>query len=280
MNQLFPCRSRTHPRRDHGFTLVELLVVIGIIALLISILLPSLAKARESAVKVACGSQLRQIGQAMYMYANDNKGYLPMSDGQIGIFAVLSKDGLPGGLGLLLQGGYLGLKYDVNEYWMRPWSDPKRIIMCPGREFMGEDGRGYQPYMASDMTGWYMAGMAVGYSYCAIGSGTDGMWAQKIGQMGKMKYGGTWDKVSADGRAHAMVACAIHPNSTDPNPRNVIMFPHGAKGVNVVNDDGSVFFLNRPRDAVWRPGVDQVWAENGNWDFYVNFWWRANNPDR
>jgi prepilin-type N-terminal cleavage/methylation domain-containing protein/prepilin-type processing-associated H-X9-DG protein len=60
-----------------GFTLVELLVVIGIIALLISMLLPALNKARQSARQVACQSSLRQIGQMFHLYANAYKGCLP-----------------------------------------------------------------------------------------------------------------------------------------------------------------------------------------------------------
>jgi prepilin-type processing-associated H-X9-DG protein len=60
-----------------GFTLVELLVVIGIIALLISVLLPALTKAREAANAAVCMSNLRQFGIGLQIYSDQNKGSLP-----------------------------------------------------------------------------------------------------------------------------------------------------------------------------------------------------------
>lgn len=64
-------------RRRSGFTLVELLVVIGIIAILVAILLPALQKARDHAMRAACLSNLRQLGQVAHLYAVDNKGWFP-----------------------------------------------------------------------------------------------------------------------------------------------------------------------------------------------------------
>src|SRR5687768_11858103 len=71
-------RSIPIPSRRRAFTLVELLVVIGIIAILISILLPTLSRARESANRSACLSNLRSVGQMFLIYAHDNKRQIPL----------------------------------------------------------------------------------------------------------------------------------------------------------------------------------------------------------
>jgi prepilin-type N-terminal cleavage/methylation domain-containing protein len=114
-----------------AFTLVELLVVIGIIALLISILLPALGKARYQANITACASNMHQIGLAALMYSSDNRGYLPprardgiqaidgaaMGKGRPDFFEYTTSlpltagSGDPGAnLGVLMANGYLGGK--------------------------------------------------------------------------------------------------------------------------------------------------------------------------
>ncbi|QOJ14800.1 MAG: prepilin-type N-terminal cleavage/methylation domain-containing protein [Planctomycetia bacterium] len=74
-------RGREHcwPRR--GFTLIELLVVVAVIALLISILLPSLSAAREQARRTVCSSNLRSIAQAFNIYGNENRDFVPQHQG-------------------------------------------------------------------------------------------------------------------------------------------------------------------------------------------------------
>jgi prepilin-type N-terminal cleavage/methylation domain-containing protein/prepilin-type processing-associated H-X9-DG protein len=74
-------RSSNVPNPSRGFTLVELLVVIGIVGILIALLLPALARAREQGKAVKCAAQLRQLGQAIQSYANFNRGWIPSWSG-------------------------------------------------------------------------------------------------------------------------------------------------------------------------------------------------------
>ncbi|MCK6457305.1 MAG: type II secretion system GspH family protein [Phycisphaerae bacterium] len=77
MGGVFRVRGPDVRRSRRGFTLIELLVVISIMSLLISILLPALSRARESARRTVCGSNLRQVGTAFWNYAEDFKGWFP-----------------------------------------------------------------------------------------------------------------------------------------------------------------------------------------------------------
>jgi prepilin-type N-terminal cleavage/methylation domain-containing protein/prepilin-type processing-associated H-X9-DG protein len=69
--------TRTLPRRSAGFSLIEILVVIGIISVLLAILLPSLERAREQANTLRCAANLDQIGVALLIYSNENHGQFP-----------------------------------------------------------------------------------------------------------------------------------------------------------------------------------------------------------
>lgn len=120
--------------RCAGFTLTEILVSLAIVAVLIGILLPSLAMVRSTSQKVVCASNLRQTGLGVYMYANDNADFVPMSSFALGAGQMLDTSPLQ----LRFDAGVRGFN-DGPEYWWdglgllfeQNYLSDGRIFYCP-----------------------------------------------------------------------------------------------------------------------------------------------------
>ena len=139
------------PRR-RGFTLVELLVVIGIIAALIAMLLPVLNDARRHGERVQCASNLRQIAIAFISYCNDNHGWFPGS-------GVSPNTALPSDWLHWRPGDNLN-NSAVARYLGRPLNPA--ILRCPA-----DDWAAHRKTLAAANTGFSMQAYVYPFSYCS-----------------------------------------------------------------------------------------------------------------
>ncbi len=216
-----------------GFTLVELLVVIGVIAVLISLLLPALNKAREAGRSVQCQSNLRQLGQGFFIYGASGGKYYPPN-------MCLTNDSA-----YSKNHPYRG---SHTAYWYN--------VIYPGTE----DGRLINTLFCPNSTAWvenresrtYMHNVSYGYNWLGLaGVPATGGWDTwfAVGAYAHLKFPGRINGIKKSSETMLLAEAGINSplfgdwgsfNRTHHDPGNGVLMPRHRKVCNVLWADGHV----------------------------------------
>ena len=237
------CVNRSRP----GFTLVELLVAIGIVALLLAFLMPALSGARESAIRIKCANNLRQIGQFMIIYSSQQRdGGFPRTTNKIRSDLQLDNAGykVPNSFG---NSGYVGENNVPASLFllMKVLDIPSQLFVCPATDATP----GFKNEKLSDSSNWKHIPDNMTYSMAAAFPRTSQLYSKFV-----------WTNLIASDFA---IVADINPGTrgggTIPNnvlgPNRNTTFPqleagnsnnHRNKGQNVLYGDMHVEFQTTP----------------------------------
>jgi prepilin-type processing-associated H-X9-DG protein/prepilin-type N-terminal cleavage/methylation domain-containing protein len=239
-------------QKNKAFTLVELLVVIGIIALLVSILLPALQKARSAAETVHCASNMKQLAQGVIMYATDEHGFYPNND------AVFANPNNPA--------AYISFPWWTKEVMGRyvqntsrlPVYTNTRVLFCPSVQFAttsaptgywgSEFGIGYNATSSVNKNYLYPRAVAPNDPNPAATAAAYAAYNPFCARMGRVRYawkvliiadvnGATPDK---PGNRFEQLYNAQYPVYAANPPNEAVSYRHGGMRCNVAFLDGHV----------------------------------------